>query len=82
MALSRRERLVCLRALRLAEDYYKLIIRQPIYDQKRGGEISAVIRALKLVAQHDRQTLFAPPRRCPACEQLDRADGLGEGAGE
>lgn len=82
MPLDRRERLVCLRALRLAEDYYKLLVRQPIYDKKKGSEVSAVIRALKLAIQNDRSATLFPARRCPACERLEGAEGMGQGSGE
>ena len=82
MALSRSERLLMLRALRLAEEYHKTLLRQPIMDRKKVQDAAGVIRSLKLAIQNDRQTLFSPTKRCPACERLESADGVGPGEGE
>lgn len=81
MALSRRERMACLRALRLAEEYYSLLIRQPIMDRAKTNNCQGVIRALKLSIQHDRATLFPAAPRCPTCGSYDRAGGVDEGGG-
>ena len=82
MALSRSERLLMLRALRLAEDYHKLLVRQPIYNCEKTQAAAGVIRSLKLAIQNDRTTLFSPPKRCAACELLEGAGGVGAGEGE
>ena len=82
MALDRRERLVCLRALRLAEEYYKLLIRQPIMDRPKTQNCSGVITALKRAIQNDRTTLFAPAKRCAACERLEGAEGVDSSEGQ
>lgn len=82
MALSRSERLVCLKALRLAEEYYKTLIRQPITDRTKTQECAKVVTALKRAIQNDRTTLFPTPSRCPACGQEQDSAGMDAGEGE